>query len=96
MPLITSKTLNTIGNYKEEYDVLVPKVNQRLQPLCGVYSKNIIPKLEDAIKENNNKLQLVIKSLNFKVIEGNNNNRFLEQDFLNINTETEYKELEEL
>ena len=96
MPLITSKTLNTIGNYKEEYDVLVPKVNQRLQPLCGVYSKNIIPKLEDAIKENKNKLQLVIKSLNFKVIEGNNNNRFLEQDFLNINTETEYKELEEL
>ena len=85
MPLITKETLNIIGSYQEEYDVLVPKVSERLQPLCGVYSKNIISKIEEAIKENNNKLQLLIRTLNL-----------IEQDFLNINTEKEYKELEEL
>ena len=58
MPLITKETLNIIGSYQEEYDVLVPKVSERLQPLCGVYSKNIISKIEEATKENNNKLQL--------------------------------------
>ena len=52
MPLITKETLNIIGSYQEEYDVLVPKVSERLQPLCGVYSKNIISKIEEAIKEN--------------------------------------------
>lgn len=96
MPLITKETLNVIGNYNEEYEVLVPRVNERLQPLCAVYSKGIISKLEEAIKENSNKLQLLIRSLNLKVIEGNNESRFLEQDFLNINTEKEYKELEEI
>lgn len=96
MPLITKETLNIIGNYKEEYDVLVPRVSERLQPLCGVYSKNIISKIEEAIKENNNKLQLLIRTLNLKVIEGDMNSKFIEQDFLNINTEKEYKELEEL
>ena len=96
MPLITKETLNIIGSYQEEYDVLVPKVSERLRPLCGVYSKNIISKIEEAIKENNNKLQLLIRTLNLKVIEGDINSKFIEQDFLNINTEKEYKELEEL
>ena len=96
MPLITKDTLNIIGNYDREYDVLVPRVNERLQPLCGIYSKNIIPKLEEAIKENNNKLQLLIKSFDLKVIEGDDRSKFIEKDFSNINTEKEYRELEEL
>ena len=96
MPLITKDTLNIIGNYDREYDVLVPSVNERLQPLCGIYSKNIIPKLEEAIKENNNKLQLLIKSFDLKVIEGDDKSKFIERDFSNINTEKEYRELEEV
>ena len=96
MPLITKDTLNTIGNYEKEYDVLVPSVKERLQPLCGIYSKNIIPRLEKAIKENNNKLQLLIKSFDLKVIEGDDKSKFIERDFSNINTEKEYRELEEL
>ena len=96
MPLITKETLNIIGSYQEEYDVLVPKVSERLQPLCGVYSKNIISKIEEAIKENNNKLQLLIRSFDLKVIEGDNKSKFIERDFSNINTEKEYRELEEL
>lgn len=96
MPLITKDTLNIIGSYDKEYEVLVPSVNERLQPLCGIYSKNIIPKLEEAIKENNNKLQLLIRSFDLKVIEGDNKSKFIERDFSNINTEKEYRELEEL
>ena len=96
MPLITKDILNIIGNYDREYEVLVPSVNERLQPLCGIYSKNIIPKLEEAIKENNNKLQLLIRSFDLKVIEGDNKSKFIERDFSNINTEKEYRELEEL
>ena len=96
MPLITSETLNILGNYNEEYEVLIPEVSGRLQPLCAVYSKKSIPSIENAIKNNNNKLQLLIKSLNYKVIDGNQEKKFIEKDFLNINTEKEYKELEEL
>ena len=96
MPLITQNVLNVIGNYNGEYDVLVPRVNERFQPLCGIYSKSILPKIEEAIKENNNKLQLLIRSLNLKVIEGDDKSKFIERDFSNINTEKEYRELEEV
>ena len=95
MPLITEKTLNILGDYSGDYEVLIPRVSERLQPLCSIYSKKIIRNLEEAIKENNNKLQLLIKSLNYKIIEGNEEAMFIEDDFLNINTEKEYSELEE-
>ena len=95
MPLITEKTLNILGDYSGDYEVLIPRVSERLQPLCSIYSKKIIRNLEEAIKENNNKLQLLIKSLNYKIIEGNEEAKFIEDDFLNINTEKEYSELEE-
>ena len=96
MPLITEKTLNILGDYSGDYEVLIPRVSERLQPLCSIYSKKIIRNLEEAIKENNNKLQLLIKSLNYKIIEGNEEAKFIEDDFLNINTEKEYKLLEEI
>ena len=95
MPLITEKTLNILGDYSGDYEVLIPRVSERLQPLCSIYSKKIIRNLEEAIKENNNKLQLLIKSLNYKIIEGNEEAKFIEDDFLNINTEKEYSELGE-
>lgn len=28
MPLITSETLNILGNYNEEYEVLIPEVSE--------------------------------------------------------------------
>ena len=42
------------------------------------------------------KLQLLIRSLNLKVIEGDDKSKFIERDFSNINTEKEYRELEEV
>lgn len=96
MPLITKETLNIIGKHIGDYDILVPMVSGRLQPMCSIYSKRIIDDLEKALKENNNKLQLIIKSMNYKIIEGNEKNKFIEKDFLNINTEKEYSDLEDL
>ena len=37
-----------------------------------------------------------IRSFDLKVIEGDNKSKFIERDFSNINTEKEYRELEEL
>ena len=72
----------------------MPVVSDRMQPLCAVYSKKIINKLEEELLNNNNKLQLVIKKLDYKIINGNDENLFLEENFQNINTVKEYEDLE--
>ena len=95
MPFVDKETLNTLGKYDTDYEVLVPVVGERMQPLCAVYSKEITNKLEDELLKNNNKLQKVIKELKYKVITGSKKKAFLEESFKNINTVEEYKELSE-
>ncbi len=95
MPLVSSELLDFLGNYNEDYDILVPKYKERLQPLCSIYSKNILDKIEEILIRNENKLQKFIMSSNYKVIEELDNRKFEEEDFLNVNTPTEFNELEE-
>lgn len=95
MPLVSSELLDFLGNYNEDYEILVPKYKERLQPLCSIYSKNIIGKIEESLIRNENKLQRFIMASNYKVIEELDNRKFEEEDFLNVNTPIEFNELEE-
>ena len=70
----------------------MPRIDDRLQPMCAIYSKSLIPKIEKSLYNGENKLQKFILSTKYKVIE---NNLSL-KDFSNINTEKEYKLLEEI
>ena len=92
MPLISKKTLEFLGNIEEDYEVLIPKVNDRLQPLCSIYSKKILGPVETALKNGDNKLQKLIRNLNYVEIDEKN---FKEEEFFNINTPSDYKRLEE-
>ena len=93
MPLINKELLEFLGKRIEEYEVLIPKYKGRLQPLCSIYSKNIIDKVEQSLMNNENKLQQFIMSLDYKIVEKFNDREFTDEDFLNVNT-LEYSELE--
>lgn len=92
MPLISKETLNTLGNINDNYDVLVPKIQKRLQPLCAIYSKKLIKEIEGSLIRNENKLQMLINSIENKIVY----KKLEDRDFTNINTPEEYKELEEI
>ncbi|CDG01800.1 Putative Probable molybdenum cofactor guanylyltransferase [Clostridium chauvoei JF4335] len=90
MPLLSRELLKKLGSIEGDYEVLIPKINDKLQPLCAIYSKNIVNSLEENLKKDENKLQSIILGLNYKIIEG-----LLEKEFSNINTPEEYRTLEE-
>lgn len=94
MPLTSKEILNFMGKQENNYEVLVPKCERFLQPLCSIYSKKLEGKIEESIKRNENKMQMFIRSLDYKIIEGLSNRQFEERDFLNINTPKDFKELE--
>ncbi|GAA0825935.1 molybdenum cofactor guanylyltransferase [Clostridium tertium] len=96
MPLITKDILNIIGNLDEEYEVLVPKINEKLQPLCSIYSKELIPKIEESLVKSENKLQKFIISTKYKVLEDKIYEELNDRYFSNINTINEYNDLEEI
>lgn len=95
MPLTSKEILNFMGNYENNYEVLIPKCEKFIQPLCSIYYKKIEDKIEESIKKNENKIQMVIRTLDYRIIEGLNNRQFENRDFLNVNTPKDFEELEE-
>ena len=96
MPLIKTEVIEYMGNYDENYDVLIPKYENELQPLCAIYSKRLKDKIEDDLINDRNKLKKFVMSVNYKVIDGIGYRKFNEQDFMNINTPVDYENLESI
>lgn len=94
MPLVRKEVLNYLAQYKEGYDVLVPVYDGRLQPLCAVYAKSIEEKVHQALMKEEYKLQSFIRSLNYQTITKMENESFIETDFMNVNTPTDFLTLE--
>lgn len=96
MPVTGKEVLSFMGNYPENYEVLIPKCEGKLQPLCCIYSKKLEYKIEESLIKNENKLQKLILNFNYKVLDGLEERKFWNKDFLNINTPNDFKELEEM
>lgn len=93
MPLLSEETLIKLSKEKGENEGVIPKINGRLQPLCGIYTKTLIDKIEDDLKNDRTKLIETIKDFDFKIV---NEDILNKKDFININTPMDYRELEEL
>lgn len=92
MPLLKRETLEKIASIEFDENILVPKVDCRMQPLCAIYSKKLIPQIEKNIKSNNNKMIYLIENTTHKIIDTN----FSNIDFYNVNTLNEYNKLEDI
>lgn len=88
MPFLNKKLLNYLGEYNFEEDALIPVVNGRIQPLCGIYKKDILKTIEEMINNKNYKLKSLLEKINTKYIDMNE-----VDNFSNINTIEEYDKL---
>ena len=92
MPLIKKQTLEYIANIKYQEDILIPQIDEKLQPLCAVYKKNLKNDIEESIIKDENKMMYFVKIHTHKIIKNNLDSL----DFTNINTELEYRNLREM
>jgi molybdenum cofactor guanylyltransferase len=86
MPFVTVATIQLLMEHIEGFDCVVPMVKDKLEPLCGVYSKAQIDKIEENIRIGELAMIYFIIKSNFKVIELKNGL----MEFSNINSSTEY------
>ena len=97
MPFINKEVVNYLGNIKEDYEILIPKFQERLQPLCAIYKKSCKDIMEKELINNSNKLIKTCFKFSMKVVE---EFPFIEKihkkeikNFYNINTVHEYENL---
>lgn len=93
MPYINKDLINELkANVKENTDVVLFSKNKLLYPLGAIYSKSLIPFMEELIVKGEYKPLKLIRNSNFIELPLENTN-FSEEAFRNINTPEEYYEL---
>ena len=94
MPFITKKNIKELcDNINKDIDIAVfCDKDERLYPLCAIYSKKVIPIIEEMIKQKNYKLSYLIDKSNFVKINIEDTDIELET-LSNINTPQEYDSL---
>jgi len=87
MPLINSEFLDyLIENYNNK-ELIMPYYNSHFEPLIAIYSKSLIPKIEELFAKKDYSPLSLIPVCNFKKLEINNSLNFFNPDlFKNINT----------
>lgn len=93
MPFISSEMISYLINYKSDADVLLPRADGRIQPLCGIYAKSILTDVENLLVESN-KSESRLKGSAYELLN-RVNTEFINVDqldfyhpnlFMNINT----------
>lgn len=88
MPFINSDIVNTLVEIDFKGDALIPIVNGKEQPLCGVYKRSSLEKIHNEILKENYKMKEILKKLEVTYIMINDS-----KVMTNINTPEEYKDI---
>jgi molybdopterin-guanine dinucleotide biosynthesis protein A len=68
-------------NSSIEHDIVVAKSKNGIEPLCGIYRRDVLEVAKANLENNIHKLKALLNSLNTKVVDFN-----LKDEFLNLNT----------
>lgn len=93
MPFVDARMLNYIIRHAEpKYDAVVPVHKSTPQPLCAVYQKTCLPRVEEMLNEGNYKLQymLAIAHTLFLTID-KKEDWYNPNLFMNINTQGDFQ-----
>jgi molybdopterin-guanine dinucleotide biosynthesis protein A len=88
MPFVSPKTIEKLLSDKNEFDCVVPRVGDKLEPLCAIYSRSVLKSIESRIKAGNLALYSLILESYCLLVD------FDEQieDFRNLNTPWEVEQ----
>ncbi len=90
IPLINKSCLEFIWNSKiKDVESVIPIINNQIHPLCGLYHKSILHKLNSVLEIKEFSLQKFLKSINTQYINMNNHKK----KFINMNTKKDFEKI---
>jgi len=96
-PFVSSAIISELIKASNGYDITISKSNNFIEPLIGIYNKNILENLEDSISKKKYSIQKFIYSSNHKIIDIDKT--ILEESknsFININNQKEFLKAQKL
>ena len=88
MPFISSALAGYMINNAHDYDAVVPRIGNMIEPLHAIYSKNCLPKIEFLLQIQSLSIAQLFPMVRTKYINENDINTFdpSHLSFININT----------
>ena len=98
MPFVSPRLFELLMDEMQEAWVVLPSVDGvHPEPMCGIYSKKILPSMEQFIRKGNYALPALFQEIPFKMIKMDERmERYPGNSFLNINTEEELRNAERM
>lgn len=82
MPFVSTQILERLTSNIDDYDCVVPRIVDKHEPLCAIYSKSLIPALEQRIQSANYALHDLIMESHHHFVDFTDD----AAPFMNINT----------
>lgn len=95
-PFVSTALFDYLLKEAEHYQIVVPKHDGFIEPLCAVYATNVLWELQHSVESGNFKMHDFFKKADLKAIDISTDLPFFSEDlFVNINTPKELKGLAE-
>jgi len=90
-PFLSVSLLKYMTQICSIYDVVVPRIKNKLEPLCAVYSKNCALPIQRLLEENELRIDRLFSMVKVNYIEEDEVNRFDPEhlSFFNVNSQTD-------
>jgi molybdopterin-guanine dinucleotide biosynthesis protein A len=94
MPFVNSEVYNYLLEQLGDHDAVVPIYNNQIHPLAAIYRKNVLPKIQHQLKQNNLKVRGFFNQIKVNYICDfpTISTEILEKHFFNINNPAQYEE----
>jgi molybdopterin-guanine dinucleotide biosynthesis protein A len=90
-PFLSVNLLEYMIQTSATFDVVVPRMKEKVEPLCAVYSKNCVAPIRELLKQNELKIIELFPMVRVRYIEEDEIDRFDPEhlSFFNINSQTD-------
>jgi len=98
MPFLNQALLNYMIQISANFDLVIPRLGNMIEPLHAVYSKNCLTPIEELLKQGNLRVSQLLNLVRVRHVEAEEINRFDPKhlSFFNVNTEADLKMVREL
>ena len=97
-PFLSVSLLEYMIQICSTFDVVVPRIKNKLEPLCAVYSKNCLVPIQGLLEQNELRISELFSMVKVKYVEEDELNRFDPKhlSFFNINSQDDLERARKL
>jgi len=90
-PFLSASLLEYMSQTCSTFDVVVPRIKNKLEPLCAVYSKNCLVPIQELLEQDELRIRKLFSMVKVKYVEEDEINSFDPEhlSFFNINSQAD-------